>query len=136
MKGVSAVIAVILILMIVVAMAAMVWVWMSGMMADITESTGETIGNTVDSMSKNFAIDSAACISSALEFTIRNTGSGVLDPSQVNAYVNGAIQSSLTFTSGDIATGATRTYTGGSCSVGDTLRVTIENGVSMSKTLQ
>ena len=86
MKGVSAVIAVILILMIVVALAALAYTWFTGIFSSLTETTGENIMDTTESMSKQFSLDAASCSSGDLQFTIRNTGSGTLSAGSVAAF--------------------------------------------------
>lgn len=136
MKGVSAVIAIILILMIVVALAALAYTWFTGIFSELTGTAGTSISDTTSQMSLNFALDAASCASGDLTFTIRNTGTGVLDADQVEAYLDGA-NAAADDPGGTIAEGATRDYDPtGTCSSGQLLRVTIESGVSQSVVLQ
>ena len=134
MKGVSAVIAIILILMIVVALAALAYTWFMGMQSQLLETTGETVTQTATQMQKQFSLDAASCSGGSLSFTIRNTGTGALDADKVEAYLND-IDASASNPGGTIAEGDTQSYTGGSCSSGDVLKVTIESGLSQTMTL-
>ena len=137
MKGVSAVIAVILILMIVVALAALAYTWFTGIFSSLTESAGENIMDTTESMSKQFALDAVGCSGGTLSVSVRNTGSGSLDAANVAIYLDGVVKThSVT---GTIAEGAVRAYSisssGCVANSGQVVRVTIENGVSNSMTL-
>jgi flagellin-like protein len=133
MKGVSAVIAVILILMIVVALAALAYTWFTGIFSSLTETAGTSITDTTTSMGKQFALDAASCNGNSLQFTVRNTGTGSLDATQVVAYLDGSFVGTTGGT-GIIPEGGVKTYTNTSsgCGSANTLRVTIENGVSNS----
>ncbi|MBN2202930.1 MAG: hypothetical protein JW700_01990 [Candidatus Aenigmarchaeota archaeon] len=135
MKGVSAVIAVILILMIVVAMAALAYTWFTSMATDLMEGAGENIEHSTDQMSKSFSIISASC--TPLQFTIMNTGTANLTTANVQAFVDGTVRT-ITVSGGvaSIASGQSATFTGPACTDGQTLRVVIESGAGLSKTLE
>ncbi|MFH0929576.1 MAG: archaellin/type IV pilin N-terminal domain-containing protein [Candidatus Aenigmatarchaeota archaeon] len=135
MKGVSAVIAVILILMIVVAMAALAYTWFTSMTTDLMTSTGQSINKTTTQMAKGFSISSAGCNAGALQFAIVNTGTGVLQADQVEASLDG-LDASTSNPGGTIPEGGSQVYTGGSCVGGETLRVVIESGLAMTKTVE
>jgi len=125
--------AVILVLMIVVAVAALAYTWSTGIFSSLTESVGISIKQTTQALGKKFVLDAATC-SGTLIFTIRNTGSVTLNGDLVEAYLDG-VNAGASDPGTTIAEGAIQSYTGGSCSSGQTLKVTIENGASNSMVL-
>ena len=137
MKGVSAVIAVILILMIVVALAALAYTWFTGIFSSLTETAGSSIEGTTESMSKQFSLDSVTCNSAGtnVQIAIRNTGDGSLNASQVALYYNGVPYANQTPNGGMIGEGAIGYFQfspSGGCASDQIVRVSIENGVSLS----
>jgi len=136
MKGVSAVIAIILILMIVVALAALAWTWFSGIFSSLTTEAEQTITQQQQQMAMNFALDAAACTGGTLTWTVRNTGSGLLDADQVEAFLNG-VDVVAPNPGGTIAEGDVESYSlaASGCLSGQTLKVTIQSGLSHSVAL-
>ena len=88
MKGVSAVIAIILILMIVVALAALAYTWFTGIFSDFFKVGGESIGNTVESVTALVSIDNVKCDSNVATITITNSGAQDIDLDSMAIYVD------------------------------------------------
>ena len=137
MKGVSAVIAIILILMIVVALAALAWTWFSGIFDQLTTSAEGQITQQQDLMSKNFVLENVDCSGALVRVSLRNSGLGDLDSTQVAIYRNDLVvptpASSCTddvISEGEVCQ---ITATAGGCASTDVVKVTIESGLSHTK---
>ena len=112
MKGQGEVVAIVLILMIVVALAALAYTWLSGMFSSLIGIAGTAVEATTGQMQVQFKLESATCIDyddgggggpdgdcldggatpDRFQFTIRNTGQRMFDPTATAAYVDNILE--------------------------------------------
>jgi FlaG/FlaF family flagellin (archaellin) len=95
MKGIESVIAIILILMITVALAALAYVWFTGVFQQLTTGAGQSVNNTVGTITTQFSIESAKFnISGSNKVTVvvRNTGSTNIDATKFAAFIENELK--------------------------------------------
>ena len=138
-KGISAVIAIVLILMITIALAAMAYVWFTTVFGEISEEAGESAGDVTESMQTRFSIEAAKynATASSVIISIRNTGTGEIDLTNVAAYVDGVASEDVT-TESEVLAGGEGTKIDASVTddpVGKKVKVALKNGVSVISTV-
>ena len=127
--------------MITVALAALAYTWFTGIFATLTASATTATTTATTAMGTSFRIEAAKYTgSNNVNATIRNVGSSSFSATttKLGAYIGGISQTVSTVDpSGVLASGGTATLkiTNGTVACGNTLAITIETGLTDSKTI-
>ena len=152
MKGIESVIAIILILMITVALAALAYVWFTGVFEQLTAGAGQSVNQTVGTMSTQFSIESAKFNISGnnkVTVVVRNTGSTNVDATKFAAFITEELKPIDTILSPTITPNSVLSFVVGNTTgqiqgvsapfvvsqTGKTLKVTGQGGVTQTTTI-
>lgn len=91
MKGITPIIAIMLLMMVTIAMIGFAYFWFTKIMDRAKNNTEEMMKGENEKYQKTIAIDSLSPQGGDSYIYIRNTGTGIVYPSELSFYVAGAM---------------------------------------------